>query len=238
MESNSLGQTGIAFIKTCNEIESGHDGTRPIVSIAPVIKSLKHIQPLDGYVYETIMSSVENGNLCTPYARKSSVSYLPETEKFFGRFFTNMPDGYYPVWEKVGYKFNEECIWELFLLTDLPYCLPKFWHGNYQSIQYFLQTGDLDEILRMVWKEDSEYPKYGFRYKNGYSKLQELNQDSTLLPNVRLISEKEAILHFTVWNDWTGLMNVTVKATMSEDRIIFSQKEFKHIVEYNCGTCY
>lgn len=241
METNSLGRAGAAFVRACRKIKWSFKDERRIASLDPVIKSLKHLQPRKGYVYETVLPLMAGyGDLCTPYARKESVPDLESIDDFerTPAFFRMMPKGYYEIWKKVGYKFTPECIWELFLLSELPYHLPKFWHGGYESILYFLHTGDLDKVLQTVYREQFEDTRLGFLHKNGYSKLQKLNQDASLLPKVTLISDNEAVINFTGWNDWNGLLDVTVRVTRTPRSIRFHEKEIKRLVPYNCGICY
>ena len=241
METNNLGRAGAAFVRACRKIKWSFKDERRIASLDPVIKSLKHLQPRKGYVYETVLPLMAGyGDLCTPYARKESVPDLESIDAFehVPAFFRMMPKGYYEIWKKVGYEFTPECIWELFLLTELPYQLPKFWHGGYESILYFLHTGDLDKVLQTVYREQFEDTRLGFLHKNGFSKLQKLNQDASLLPKVTLVSDKEAIINFTGWNDWSGLLDVTVRVTRTPRSIRFHEKEIKRLVPYNCGICY
>lgn len=241
METNSLGRAGAAFVRACRKIKWSFKDERRIASLEPVIKSLKHLQPRKGFVYETVLPLMAGyGDLCTPYARKESVPDLESIDDFerTPAFFRMMPKGYYEIWKKVGYKFTPECIWELFLLSELPYHLPKFWHGGYESILYFLHTGDLDKVLQTVYREQFEDTRLGFLHKNGYSKLQKLNQDASLLPKVTLISDNEAVINFTGWNDWNGLLDVTVRVTRTPRSIRFHEKEIKRLVPYNCGICY
>lgn len=241
METNNLGRAGAAFVRACKKIKWSHKDERRIASLDPVIKSLKHLQPRKGFVYETVLPLFAGyGDLCTPYARKESVPDIESIDDFerTPAFFRMMPKGYYEIWKKVGYEFTPECIWELFLLSELPYHLPKFWHGGYESILYFLHTGDLDKVLESVYREQFEDTRLGFLHKNGYSKLQKLNQDASLLPKVTLVSDKEAIINFTGWNDWNGLLDVTVRVTRTPRSIRFHEKEIKRLVPYNCGICY
>ena len=241
METNNLGRAGASFVRACRKIKWSFKDERRIASLDPVIKSLKHLQPRKGFVYETVLPLMAGyGDLCTPYARKESVPDLEFIHDFehVPAFFRMMPKGYYEIWKKVGYEFTPECIWELFLLSELPYHLPKFWHGGYESILYFLHTGDLDKVLKTVYREQFEDTRLGFLHKNGYSKLQKLNQDASLLPKVTLISDNEAVINFTGWNDWNGLLDVTVRVTRTPRSIRFHEKEIKRLVPYNCGICY
>ena len=241
METNILGLTGASFVRACKKIKWSHKDERRFASLDSVIKSLKHLQPLDGYVYETVLPLFAGyGDLCTPYARKESLSDLEEGKKMAKApyLFRMMPKGYYEIWKKVGYEFTPECIWELFLLTELPFNLPKFWHGGYESILYFLHTGDLDKVLQTVYREQFEDTRLGFLHKNGFSKLQKLNQDASLLPKVTLISDNEAVINFTGWNDWNGLLDVTVRVIRNTRGIKFTKEKIKRIVPYNCGICY
>lgn len=241
METNSLGRAGAAFVRACRKIKWSFKDERRIASLDPVIKSLKHLQSRKGYVYETVLPLMAGyGDLCTPYARKESVPDLESIDDFerTPAFFRMMPKGYYEIWKKFSYEFTPEYIWELFLLSELPYQLPKFWHGGYESILYFLHTGDLDKVLQTVYREQFEDTRLGFLHKNGYSKLQKLNQDASLLPKVTLISDNEAVINFTGWNDWNGLLDVTVRVTRTPRSIRFHEKEIKRLVPYNCGICY
>ena len=241
METNNLGRAGAAFVRACKKIKWSHKDENRIASLDPVIKSLKHLQPRKGFVYETVLPLMAGyGDLCTPYARKESVPDLESIDDFehTPAFFRMMPKGYYEIWKKFGYEFNEDCIWELFLLSELPYHLPKFWHGGYESILYFLHTGDLNKVLETVYREQFDDTRLGFLHKNGYSKLQKLNQDASLLPKVTLISDNEAVINFTGWNDWNGLLDITVRVTRTPRSIRFHEKEIKRLVPYNCGICY
>lgn len=241
METNNFGRAGAAFVRACKKIKWSHKDKRRIVSLDPVIKLLKHLQPRKGYVYETVLPLMAGyGDLCNPYARKESVLGLESSNDFVSTpaFFGTLPKGYYDVWNKVGYEFTSECIWELFLLTELPYHLPKFWHGGYESILYFLHTGDLDKVLETVYREQFDDTRLGFLNKNGYSELQMFNQDAGLLRKVTLVSDREAVINFSGWNDWNGLLEVTVRVIRTARSIRFYKKEIKRIVPYNCGILY
>ena len=89
-----------------------------------------------------------------------------------------------------------------------------------------------------VYREPNFETRIGFLYKNGFSKLQKLNQDASLLPSVTLISDKEAILNVTGWNDWNGLLNVTFRVIRTAKGVRFHNKKIKRLVPYNCGICY
>ena len=110
--------------------------------------------------------------------------------------------------DNVRFEFTPECIWELFLLMKLPLHLPKFWHAGYDSVVYFLHTGDLGKVLESVY------------------------------PKVTLISDKEAILNVTGWNDWNGLLNATFSVIRTAKGVRFHNKKIKRLVPYNCGICY
>ena len=241
METNNLGLAGASFVRACKKIKWSPEDERRIASLDPVIKSLKHIQPLDGYVYETVLPLMTGyGDLCTPYARKESV---PDLESIQGSepspsYFMKKQKEYYKIRDKVRFEFTPECIWELFLLMELPLHLPKFWHAGYDSVIYFLRTGDLDKVLESVYPEQNFETRIGFLYKNGFSKLQKLNQDASLLPKVTLISDKEAILNVTSWNDWNGLLNATFSVIRTAKGVRFHNKKIKRLVPYNCGICY
>lgn len=241
METNNLGRAGASFVRACKKIKWDGDDTVQIVSLDPIIRSLKHLHPLDGYVYETYLpQSIGFSDCCTPYVRESTLPNLDKSAIVFDpkTHSERLPSGYYRVWEKIGYEFTEECIWELFLLTDLVCHLPKFWHGNYAAVTYFLQTGGLDNIIKCAEREDYPERILGFKYKNGYSKLCKLNQDASLLPQVTLLSESEASIHFAAWNDWSGLMEVTVKVTRSNNTVSFGKKQLKDLVKYHCGLVF
>lgn len=235
METNNLGQATALFLEACDQVEWDGGTADQIVSLDPVIRSLKHLHPLEGYVCETYLPrAIGFHDYCVPYVRESSlppmntdaIEYDTETHT------EKLPSGYFYVWDKFGYEFTPECIWELFLLYDLVLHLPKFGHANYNSVDYILQIGDLDNIIRCV---DSEYhPEsiLGFKHKNGYSKLCKLNQDASILPKVTLLSENEANIHFAIWDYWTGLREVTVKVIQTGNTIRFGKKQIKTIVPY------
>ncbi len=237
METNNFGRAGASFVRACNKIEWNLEDERRIASLETVIKTLKHLHPQKGYVYETVLpKAVGIGDLCTPYARKESAPDLESIHDFeHAPFAGKMPKGYYEIWKKVGYKFTPECIWELFLLTELFCHLPKFWHGGYWNVLYFLHTGDLDIVLKGGSWQTYENCGLGFLHKNGYSKLQKLNRDAGLLPGVTLISDKETVIDFTCWNEWNGLLKVTVRVKRNAGGIRFFKKKIKKIVPYNCG---
>ncbi len=62
--------------------------------------------------------------------------------------------------------------------------------------------------------------------------------DESLLPSVTMLSENEALVRYTYWNDWSGLRCVEVKITKENGTTTFTDINRKTLVEYHCGIMF
>lgn len=89
-------------------------------------------------------------------------------------------------------EWNEEAIWEMFLLDNLKYFLPTFGHATYKRKDVICSEEDIEELPPVV------------------KRFAESNL-STLLPKVLLKNERrDAIIVCHYFNPWEGLIKWTI----------------------------
>ena len=118
--------------------------------------------------------------------------------------------------------FTPEGIIQAWLLTCIPDFMPMNWHACYNSKEYIYSKETLSEIFK-----DSD------RRMSVKEQVLEIDADS-LLPEVVVRGDK-ATLKIAFWNDWNGLVQLTVDVTKDGSSVCFSEPNREVIVKYHCG---
>ena len=59
--------------------------------------------------------------------------------------------------------------------------------------------------------------------------------DDSLLPSIIFLSENEALVRYSYWNDWSGLVKAKVDVAHDDIGVRFSEPKTTVLVKYHCG---
>ena len=125
---------------------------------------------------------------------------------------------------------NEEAVWQMFLLDNIQYFLPKFDHGAYMDRKLILSSDDIKELPESIQQQ--------FLHKTG---------TIMIIPNIKFdIIEQHASVQCIYFNKWEGVVKWTCHYTLfggnSKDLMIMlnvKHMESKEVlVKYDCGIRY
>ena len=137
------------------------------------------------------------------------------------------------VFNYIEYELNEQSAWELFLLNESFRFMPLFWHAGYARCTFIFERTDLE---RLVSKP--------IRHWNGKERVDitadvaAYLDDESLLPKVTMLSENEALVRYTYWNSWRGLVRAEMKITKENGTTTFTDINRETLVEYHCGLIF
>ena len=137
------------------------------------------------------------------------------------------------VFNYIDYELNEQSTWELFLLNESFRFMPLFWHAGYARCTFIFERTDLE---RLVSKP--------IRHWNGKERVDitadvaAYLDDESLLPSVTMLSENEALVRYTYWNSWSGLVRAEMKISKENGTTTFTDINYKTLVEYHCGIIF
>ena len=117
--------------------------------------------------------------------------------------------------------FTEEGIMQAWLLDNISDFMPKYWHANYET-KYFVFNPY--HIVRKIPKDVTE-------------QIKNLNLDSMFF-RVNKINDNKAVVVYTYWNDWKGLVKVRTMVTKTKESIQFHEPERNTLVEYHSNTMF
>ena len=130
-------------------------------------------------------------------------------------------------------ELNEQSAWELFVLRESFSFMPLFWHGGYARCTYILELADLAKLVSKP-----------IRHWNGKERVDitadvaAYLDDESLLPKVTMLSENEALVRYTYWNSWRGLVRAEMKITKENGTTTFTDINRETLVEYHCGLIF
>ena len=252
MRTNTLGRIGMDFVKACGRIE--FKDKQYTAGLSKVLSTLKDVKLKDGLVAETITPGRGGlGGECMSYVRKRATKPLLEwiaanPEHTFWKDGT--PEGYSGLLEGVDVQFTEEGIWSAYLLNDITCSLPLWWHANYAAIDYVFDMDCLtkicklkdEEVKTLLSKSQDQVSTHEdrFHYKSELDKwlVAKLSQEETILPKVTILDGTHAVIEYTYWSDWHGLVFKTVKAEMKNGRISFDEGNDECLAHYDCGIMF
>ena len=126
-----------------------------------------------------------------------------------------------PLEDYLDIDFTPEAVWEAMLLVEESGSyLPHRWHGGYSNgrlivDQNALMHSCLYRLKRAVWEP--------------------FLRDARLIPSVEMVSDKEAMVHYCRWNDWSGLSSMNIRATRVNRSLRFDREEPVKLINYDCG---
>lgn len=136
------------------------------------------------------------------------------------------------IFDYIEYEFNKQSVWELFLLNISDMYMPKFWHACYGDNIYIFERADLANLVsRGIMHWDSTRRESVDITSSVASYL----VDEALLPEITILSETEAHIRYTYWNNWRGLCRRVEKIAKENGTTTFTQISDDILVEYDCG---
>ncbi len=118
--------------------------------------------------------------------------------------------------------FTREGIMQAWLLNCIPDFMPVVWHACYNSKEYIYSQESVNEIF-----QDAD------RRMSVKEQVMEIDVD-TLLPDV-IVEGDKAVLKMAYWNDWAGLVQLTVDVARDGSSVCFSEPKREVLVKYDCG---
>lgn len=139
------------------------------------------------------------------------------------------------IFNYIEYDLNEQSVWELFLLYESYIFMPLHWHAGYARCTYIFERVDLEKLVttkRMSWSQEE-----GKRV-DVTADIAAYLDDESLLPSVTILSENEALVRYSYWNSWSGLVTSEMKITKENGTTTFCNVSRRTLVEYHCGIIF
>ena len=137
------------------------------------------------------------------------------------------------VFNYIVYELNEQSTWELFLLNESCRFLPLFWHAGYARCTFIFERADLE---RLVSKPIRHWNRKGMM--DITADVAAYLDDESLLPSVTMLSENEALVRYTYWNSWRGLVRAEMKISKENGTTTFTDINRETLVKYHCGIMF
>lgn len=156
------------------------------------------------------------------------------------KYASQVPD----VFEYIRVPFTEEGAREAWLLYKTWYFLPMWWHANYNNSIFLFSPEDIEKVIDNLKK----------KVDRNYQTIKELMHfdKSKLKPSIRMIKAERkenapdidlfidtdmdrAIVEFSYWNDWRGLVTKTEFILFDGDRVTFEDEDTIVHIPYGCG---
>lgn len=146
------------------------------------------------------------------------------------------------VFDYIEYEFNEEAVWDAFLMHISWRFMPMSWHGAYAKRKYIFTMEDAANIIK-TYKTPFVFALSCKRFSLAnfgifVGKLNYYLTKCSILPSIKLLSDNEAQVTIAYWNDWAGLIRKTVKITKQAGTTTFEDIKVKRLIKYDCGTRY
>jgi hypothetical protein len=136
------------------------------------------------------------------------------------------------IFNYIEYELNEQSAWELFILYESYIFMPLHWHAGYAHCTYIFERADLVKLVstkRMSWNQEEQ------KRVDVTENIAAYMDDESLLPSVTLLSENEALVRYSYWNSWSGLVSAEMKITKENGTTTFCNVDRRILVEYHCG---
>lgn len=130
-----------------------------------------------------------------------------------------------PVLPYFEVPFTEEGILQAWLLDNITYFLPLFWHSKYNECFFILNNDEIDWGAALCDRNE--------RLMRAKEAIAALDRKS-LYPTVS-INGDEGVVKLTYWNAWNGLGRNIVKISRRGNGVEFRKPEYENLVPYRCG---
>lgn len=219
-------------------------------NIMDILQELPWLQIKDGYELDAYEVGSFYGSILKPYCCKVGAEepYLPVKDKetyipyndslrIKNRISWNDVDTIPSVLSYFDIPFTETGILQAWMLQNLSDFMPKMWHANYGT-KYFLFDVDM---FRTLFPDSVGTPNSlsgclarGRLKVNDKIRNMELGN---LLPKI-LIKGDSAVLTYTYWNDWRGLICESVNVLKEGNTISFSAPEQDVVIKHECDIMF
>ena len=120
--------------------------------------------------------------------------------------------------------FTKEGIMQAWLLRNITDFMPRGWHSLYGSKTFVFETSRIEDM---------------FSPENTSDRMRVSEQVlaldlEALLPNV-IISGNHAIIEYAYWNDWRGLVKITMDVERDGNGVRFEETKDEVLVAYKSG---
>lgn len=226
--ANRLGKMAAEFETFMEDCEFDN-----FYNIMFVLDKLPLLEIRDGYELDAFQKGDSLGSRFQAYCCKagSEVRYVPsEGVTFDDSMYIQGTIGFDEAESVPDYMsyfhvpFTEEGIMQAWLLRNLTDFMPLGWHACYSSKTFVFETSRIEDMFNPENTSD--------RMKVSEQVLA-LDLES-LLPNVT-ITDNHAVLEYTYWNDWRGLVKITLDVEQNGDTIKFGEPDDEVLVAYKSG---
>lgn len=259
MEYNSgnlLSGTGKRYMEACEAIYEKYpvDHQDKTIPLGPVLKTLPHLIPEEGYVFEAVCAKLEGfGDFSTPYARREGLRPLKKRDIRYDckEHRDVFPEGFFPIVEKLHPDGSDESLWELVLLRDLDRFLPLFWHAAHACFRYILDREEYIDISRLrecihpetgqLLPDDELSGLVGVPRDTFYDDVSSIKKawslagEDSLLPHISRNPDGTRMLRYCIWNDWKGLVRKSILCTGEGRKLDISELNQEVLVPFDCG---
>ena len=128
--------------------------------------------------------------------------------------------------------FTQEGLMQAWILNNIEEFLPRTWHANYNDKHFIFSEEDIDELF----PEQSEGESCFCSREECCDKVNALNI-AALLPIITM-NETTAILTYSYWSDWNGLVKITMSIEKNDNSVSFGQSKKEILVKYDCGIIF
>lgn len=198
-----------------------------------VLTKLPLLKIHDGYELDAFQEGNSHGYRFRPYCCKtaSTKRYMPseghpydDSMYIQGMIDYNdadvVPD-YMPYFDV---PFTKEGIMQAWLLRNITDFMPRGWHSLYGSKTFVFETSRIEDM---------------FSPENTSDRMRVSEQVlaldlEALLPNV-IISGNHAIIEYAYWNDWRGLVKITMDVERDGNGVRFEETKDEVLVAYKSG---
>ncbi len=222
---NHLGKMAAYFEASIDEYNFEH-----FYNIMFVLKDLPLLKIREGYELDAFQRGDTLGYVFQPYCCKagSDIQYKPSENAEYddsmyidGRIsYTEaevVPD-YMPYFQV---PFTKDGIMQAWMLRNLTDFMPRGWHACYGSKTFVFDTGRLEDMFS---------PENTSERMQVSEQVLSLNLED-LLPRIT-ISGNHATVEYTYWNDWRGLVKVSVDVEKDGESVIFGEPQDEVLVAF------
>lgn len=227
-ESNHLGKMAAAFEDFMRKSDFNC-----FANIMFVLDELPLLKIRDGYELDAFRVGDSSGYIYQAYCCKanSEIRFMPsegmeydDSMYIHGMISYREADGVPDYMPYFSVPFTQEGIMQAWLLKKLKDFMPLGWHACYGSKTFVFETSRIEDMFSPEKTGDI------MKVRSQVSNL-DLN---TLLPKVT-IAGNSATLEYAYWNDWRGLVKVTIDVEKHGDTVTFGEPNDEVLVAYRSG---
>ena len=124
-------------------------------------------------------------------------------------------------------KWEDNSLWEVFLLDNLRFLLPALWHANYKRRQLVCSQSDIETLPQQIRDVIKDY-----------------GIDTS--PYIDFRDERTAWVTCFYFNKWEGFVKWSIPYYRADERngvvriakVLYPREKKEIIIEHNCGIKY